>query len=665
MVPPNLPPMPPPVTDPALSLVPGGAAQPPIMGHKRFEYEDPEPIKPPDGFKDPGDRSSLAFRCRRWIDDYNASVENTVNNWLYIQDVYDGVETPISLQVFPDVPPYNIPIMRQRVDAVVSSVAGPIIQAEPYFLFQSAGKTVDQKDMVDKTIHYALEQAGFDRRIKDAILTSTLKSRGILRLRYETDCDSLLAAQSEVDVTGDSEDGVNYTGLAIDVIMPENFVFYPTYFWDINKCKMVGHKFPQRYQDALNKQKAGRYFDDVTIPLLSDQPTNVTPQTQDRPVESDPQDFELLTYDLLVKLQPEGAKCEQWYQITVLYNTPTIVAMSLWEDSIPNYFAPTIRYEPNRFAAMQSVAETLIDIQRPSNDAYTAQIQGAVAGCMPAAVATGWTEDQVIPVRPGTLVGLRQGVQITPLPFKFDGSGLQFLIETLGNEADTLSRTSQPQLAQTTPASATATAINATAAGQQAGASDYVSSACVELERMADYARKLIRRNFDLFKAFHGDDCPANTADDLSGRYVVQAFGKNPLHSPSAQIQAIQSIVGLAKESGIQIDSEGYTLSGPGLMKLLFTLNGTGNADKLLNEPPPIPPQAQGPQIQGGPGAPGPIPPGLIAQLLQPGSGQGGLPQVGMGGRNPGGAPGLGMPGPVNPYGPPDGSASSGGYPAY
>lgn len=647
------------------------------------------PTAPPKGFEDINTRNKLASKLRMMVDDYNSSTANRAQSWQLTQQVYDEAKILSSLIFLDELSPYHVALMKTRVDSVASAVVDPITGSNPYVLVDSKSKSLDEVEAIQQTLHYALEQAGFDYKLRNAAFMAAMRSRGPLRLRFETITDELLADSSIVDSMSNPEtevpasdtgqvhkamsENVRYCGLILDSIPAENMVIYPTYVTQIPEATMVGHWFWQRHSDAVQKQSVGRYFQDIEIPLGQDATSNL-PNTIQTPTISDPEDYPVLCYDVCIRLIPEGKKTDQWYRVTFCYNYQLILDMEEYTLPTPWYFAPAFRYEPLTFWPARSIGESLMPLQTIYNDAWTLAIAGAASGSFSSAIVTGYSGDsQNIRLQLGSILTIPQAVgSVTPVQNHFDPETCKMILEGIPEIADSISRISQAANAQDFSPGTTATAVNAVMAGQSAGISEFMQTFGLEIERMADFARFLLAENFDGFKEFHADAIDCTSADQLRGRCTISMNGKDGGSNPQVVMQKIQMLMQNLQQMGVQPVPATKAISIDQLTQMILnTLNFPNDTRKLMVDAPPQPPQAPNAGMPvmppNGPPPMGPgnqneqpqIPPELlmaILQALQPS--QGGLPGDLPGGTTQGllsqfGAGGPGIP--TNPSLPPPG----------
>ena len=503
----------------------------------------------PTGWEDPSDRKNLADRLARDIDAYDASMQDRSDQWQRAQDVYDEALVLSSLTFIDGVDPYNVALMPQRIDGVVEAVCGPIANSEPYFVVKGRGASGEHLDDIEKTLHYALDQAGFDRRIRESGYMAALRGRGMLRLRYETLSEPHLDRDVPVDsMAQGSESQVRYSGLIIDVFKPEDCVVYPTYSESIPEAVIVGHRFIQSRGDAIAKQHSGRYFTDISLPISAE---NLPNQSQSVIADSE-QDGGLLCYDLLVKTIPPNQSDIKRYRVTLLKQTREILAMEDYDLPTPWYFSPAFRYDINSFWNRRSLADRLLEVQTIYNDAYTLIVLCAAASSFTNVAVTNYQgEAQTQKTGIGKFTLFKGNPSFFPIPSQARADILQFVIQSMEHVADSLARISKAGLGMEFRSGATATEVQNVVAGQAAGINEFTANFAVELQRMADFARFVLADNWTAFKQFHGDAVPVNRANEMRARCRIELSGKSGGNTPQALIQKIQMLLGSAKQLGI------------------------------------------------------------------------------------------------------------------
>lgn len=559
----------------------------------------------PKGFSDVDVRKDLALKLCQQIDAYTSSMSSSdddisnTDRWNRADDVYYEAIVLSSLQHIDDAQHYNIAILPQRCEAIANTVCGNISSADPYFLFKSAGQQVDNLEGLQQTVHYALDIARFDRRIREAALQAALKGRGCLRLRYTTINENFLADWEDVDtMVGDdapdpeasargeveqpvSGGNVRYSGLVIDSFKPEDMVCYPAWEKDIVNVTMIGNVFTQRHQDILNKQDAGRYFKDAVVTLSNDgdqAAQSVVPYVED---------YGQKCYDLITRLPKDGKPgMEAWYRATVLYNNRELLALEPFDLPTPWYFCPTMKGDIDRFWPRRSVADRLIEIQTIYNDAWTLIILGTAAASHLDVAVSNWAgQMQTAPSGLRNFLFFRGTPGFTPIPSSFNADGVTWIIENCERVADAISRFAQVGLGAEVPSDTTATATAAQVQGQNAGSEDYTVDFGLELERMADMARFLLNMNWDAFYASHGEAVTLKKKEDLTMRCQVEVNGKTPADTPAATIGKMQSLIHALQVLGIQPSPSTRTVNIDALADVLLNnLNLTSSTSKILQE---------------------------------------------------------------------------------
>lgn len=636
--------------------------------------------RPPKGFSDIEARRKLGAQLRLNIDAYEASLQNpdadsiqlpTLDRWKRTQRVYDEAVVLSSLTFLKDIVPYSMPLMVPRVNGIVSDVCGNLASASPYFILRAPGQDEHLED-AEATLHYALQQAYFERKVRDAGYMAGLRGRGMLRIRYETMSSALLSGEDEVmtmaddsaadpqgletfegqvPAGGEGPDGdladppgsmpidevfepeappkeedkaqVRYSGLVIDAFKPENCIVYPSFVENISDAMMVGHAFFQRAEDIDQKRQFGRYFKD-----------SVTGLTQDAPeaVVVDAKDYAIKCYDLLCKLNEPG-KPEKRYRVTIQYSNSEVLDIEEYELPTPWYFAPAFIYEIDQFWPSRSIADRMIEIQTIYNDAVTEIILGTAASAWTNVAVSGATgQQQSATAGMCSFMFFRGNPTFTPIPSKFEPGGLEFLMQKCESGADLVSRYSQLQQGQSLPAGATATEAEALSQGQQAGISEYGDNFAQELCRMADLGRFLLALNFQAFSDFHGAAVTCQ-ASDLRGRLLIEANGKSAAQTSQAIVSKITALSQLAQALGIPVMPSAEGVSGAELFKAgMASMDLSVSTAKVMQPytpPPMMPEQSNGPipqapgqaQAAPSPSIPGQVPPSGIP----PGGPSGGL----------------------------------------
>jgi hypothetical protein len=627
-------------------------------------------LKPPKGFRDPVDRDELAKEIFRMIQAHEASMSSRLSEWEYVQKVYDNEAVPSSLEFLEDVEPYNMALMSTRVDGIVSYVCGGVTQATPYFILKSYGRSAERMSDAEKTLHYALEQAGFDRKTRDAGLIAGLKGRALMRLRYETlkegflpDEPEMLAQSDPLDFSTEPDPEVRYSGLVIDVFPAEQAVVYPAWCESVTEARLVGHAFYQSRRDMEQKQLGGLYFEDVELPPGTNEavaPDLGHGQQEPGSVVDDQDDGGILCYDVLLKLRRPGADFDSRYRATLAFTSQRLLALEEYRLPTPWYFAPGFRYEPKKFWPHRSIGERMLEAQTVYNDAWTLAIFGSAAAAFTTVAVSGAISDaQVQKAGIGVFVHYKGTPEFTPIPVTFNGVGVKELIQGCEEVADSIGRISQNGLGQQLSGSDTATEASILQRNQTAGISEFQANWGTEMERLGMFGLQLLRANWNEFVRFHGEALPVQTELDMSGRWKVEANGKTPANAPMQQIQSLSALMTAAKKAGIPASPPTKSISTDGVLETFVdSLELNVSTSKLIvdqqqeqlgasaNAPgtPPNPnfsqllpliaanlqgqvaPGGMGPAAAGVPGANGPVGPGAAIGGVVPPAGAGVVP---------------------------------------
>jgi hypothetical protein len=503
-------------------------------------------LKAPKGFENLEVRKRLAERLCSMIDAYDASMVDTYAEWEEVQQIYDDEKTVCSLEFLDDVRPYNFPLLQTRADALVDHLCDGITRADPYFVFKSTGVDEARREAAEKTVNYALKAAGFSRKIKDAALSAVLKTRGLMRVRYiEVEADNLHDAQ---DVLNLNLSEVQYSGLVIDGFRPEDSVVWPNYVEDIIHASLVGHRFPQRLGDIFARQQSGEYFDDIAIA-----PGDETGLAGSADNSNDDGKW---CYDLIVKTRPEGAKRDLRYRVTLAKLDCAILAMEEYRLPKPWYFAPGMRYEPNRFWAKKSIGAKMIQTQTVMNDAVTLAVFGTAADAFRNVVTSGGVQEtQQIRMGIGNLIHVKQPVNMQSVDARFNPGAIPLLLELCQRIADSIARISQAGLGQQFERGTTATAAAGYMQGQARGIGALSENFGEELVKMADFARYLLAIRFKSFKRYHSDAVPAQSGADLVAPYSIAVNGSAGT-DPTSVVQKLELLIQAAQSLQVQLNPQ-------------------------------------------------------------------------------------------------------------
>jgi len=502
----------------------------------------------PKGFENLEARNRLADDIVSMIDEYDACMasEGLVTRWKDVQAVYDDEKVLSSLDFIDDVEPYNVAFMQTRIDSLVDHVCGAICGADPVFVFRSSEIDDTKRENVEKDIHYLLETARFKSKTRECCLESGLKSRGILRLRYEEiKRDNLHDHEDLKNLNIGSE--YQYVGLVIDHIPPESAIVTPLYAEDVSQATMVGHRKYMRLGDIRARQRAGIYFSDKDVPAGDE--SGQSSKNEDAHGK--------WIADVEVRTKPDGCADELRYRCVLHIQSRTILSLEEYRLPRSSYFSPALRSEPNRFWAKKSIAHKMLETQTIYNDAVTMAIFGTAAEAFPNVVTSGgMAESQKLRMGLNSLIHVKNPMNIQPVGARFNPGAIAVLTQLCERIGDSIAKISQAGMGQEFMASTTATAAAGMLAGQARGLSAQISRFGEELVNMADFARYLAAVKFKELKAFHGSQLKTSDPSDYLAHFLITLNGSAGT-DPMSIIQKLELLVQTATGLGVSIDARG------------------------------------------------------------------------------------------------------------
>lgn len=532
------------------------------------------------------ERDELGARLTSWIDAAVSAVTShkercEVNEKLYRMQPYERAYKP-----FDGACSISLPLMKPKVDMVVAGVCGSIARQAPYFSYKTYGSAINDRDAVEDATQWWIRHSDFDRRLKTHALMTALNGRAVYRMTFVTQADGYHSGQPSAYIPEDAakETQVSYCGINVDVIHLHNMAVYPVEVPEITRARLVGHRDYFRRAEILEQIEAGAYFEDANDPPTDDRDEKaagrdpewdgVTSASADQP-----EDDVVEVWSCIVKLDLNEDKIEEYYEVELIYSTGKILSIRPYRFNRPWYFAPAFHFEYDKFYYAGSLAQDLQGLQLLQNELVGMMVDGILHMAFPTTFVNargGYTEDQFIDARPGRVYPINGALEVQQIGTKFEAQYIPPMLGLIGSMADAVARVPGTDSFQETRPGTTAREVAALQAAAAVSSNDYLLTyAGNELCDMADFARVLMRENFDMIKSVWGDAFPVEHPDQLRPGGVFEVSGKTPTETPEARMAAAEKLMMVKAQTGTpSIDAEA-------LIESMVEDSGVSNPDQV------------------------------------------------------------------------------------
>lgn len=582
------------------------------------------------GFEDSSVRKQLAGDLCAMLEAHDASVSEPFATYDLAEDSYNDVEVMSSLDFIEDCDPYNMPLLKIRVNGLVQNVCGGFTGTSPYLIVKN-GKSEDDRESAEKDLQYAWELAKFDLKSRQMGKEAAIRARGPVRVTFQ-----------EIK-PGDSNSGqstadgpLSYVGLVFDPIPAERSVFYPTNVGDIQNCTLVGHWFEEIVDAVIDKQIDGEYIDDWN-PLGMDD-SGLTDKGNTPTITSKPGHKSLKNYSLYIKMRPPQEESEsemedakpvnrqprRWYEVVLCRTSQEILKIEEYEDPWPPLFAPCFDDDIEEIWPVHSVASSLLELQAIMNDQAALGIFGSAQAAFLTVLASNFVTDaQTVKLGIGKLLGFKGDPKFTALPNNFNASNIEGIVRMVERYADGLSQHSQISQGQAPPKNTTATEIEALIGSTIVGTQAQRVYFSDEIVRMGQFSLYLLAKHFKTWKRFHGKSLKASKAKSYSDHYSLEINGKAQANTSQAVVSKIRILIEALEKLKVPVKPPSQPLNVDALMEILFgALDFNVSTNKLWPTTHEQKPEIPNPEDLGVPPfpvadyLPSDIPPQLLEAIL-------------------------------------------------
>jgi hypothetical protein len=499
---------------------------------------------------------------------------NLDERWKNLESRYRGEPDEQGLQVHDDSEPLAINIIAPRVDALVTKVCQPLTSQRPYF--SASGYDRDRNRIVqnENVVQFCYEKAKFHSVIRRATRMSCMAAPAIFRVPFMVDAET------------------RFTGPALELIHPNDFILYPLIQGGVDKAKLVGHRDFIRVQEIQELQKAGAYFDEESV-YGGDDPQSWESgrdpewsKTSEASNIVSPEDEMVERWQVIVKLDLDKDGKEERYHAVVAMTTRVLLELEYYgvevETEEPNgevtldeetgmempvlevkrelvpfsrvWYFPHFVKEPahGEFFHANPPVQDLVPCQATYSDGMTLLTEGGKSQAFPCGFVEGGTTQlsgQVKRYRPGEFHYLPAGAKISFVSPGFDPSVWPLLLDMAKADADALLRISQNGTGQTMGKSATEAGI--LQSNQEEGADEYRDNAAQSGEQIADFMRELCYLHYEQMKEAHGESFPCDDPSLLAEPLQWEGTGKTSSTLPQVVSQNFQEILQLLQVEGL------------------------------------------------------------------------------------------------------------------
>jgi hypothetical protein len=449
--------------------------------------------------------------------------------------------------------PVRMPYSQPRQDSLSAQVCSALTRSTPMMVAETADGD-DVENRLETAIHRFWRAAGFERQIRRASSICTDTNRVWWRVAWEHNPRKV------------------YGGIIIDVFHPKHVCIFPATVEGIENARLVGHRFYRRLREIETLQKAGKYFNDVSISAGdSPQTTDTTGEIDNSGAAPDvsgpdPRDLRVELWEVLVRYSPqaqngEDTGPEKWYRATISYAQGALLSIEEYPYSRPWYFDSSyIIGNEDAYWSGISVARNLSLLQDATDKIFTGFYNGMMAGSYPPVFGPQGPEKdfrygfgEYIPVDAPANMFFSPQSRFTP-------QGFMQALEIIDETGDKTARVSANTMGAAQASAKTATENDIIAAGVAVGIEEYIGNFSYSLGDMAGFTQELLGLHFSEWSAMYAQKLELAQAD-FKTPALWEPNGKSPGNSPGARLAAVDRLAGLAKAFGPASGIDPYELT--------------------------------------------------------------------------------------------------------
>ena len=493
----------------------------------------------------------------RMIDAGRTSVDGLRDRWKRNEDLYYMRPYERSAAESEDASKFATPLMRAKADSLVATMATLITESDPYFIYKTFGPKTASTDIVQKSVHFLLKLADFERHLKLHLKLTSINGKACIRSSFKVRAKGFHADQestSSYSGVGLTTDKIAYCGPELKVVHVGDMVIYPVESAEIVDARLVGSMYWLRREEIEALQATKEYLDHEKEFSTSTKSSEISGRDASYDlIASDtntfPEDGLVQCYSCIVKLDLDDKEHESLYEVNIAYANRAVLSIKRFEYDRPWYYAPTLDDEYNSWYPSGSVCQNLQGLQLMQNELLGVYYDGTMSRAFPPTFVNdegGRMTDGYEDMKFGRAYATQGKPDIAVVQSQFDPSTFNIMLGMIDTWAEEVGAVSRSSSTQPYRKGTTATEVSAI---QQAGAisgnsylANYTGS---ELCALADHIRQMAYDNFEILKIVYGDQFPANTRDELLGGGIWEVAARSPSRTPMGQQQAAMNLIAL------------------------------------------------------------------------------------------------------------------------
>ena len=415
----------------------------------------------------------------------------------------------------------HIPLLSAKARAWQAYVSSAPCQSNPYLVGTLFGASSARASEVEQDFYLFMKKGRWDRVFKMAVLNIGIYGKVYWRVFPKIVRDKPV--------------------FSFECFTPRNSFVYPDDERPISEKLNIGHSYDVRVSEIWQKQDEGMFYNDrkptgssekmtrKEAPGLSDPSQPIIKEDENMPkriVEC----FDYRDYGL----------GEKWYRVRFCPDgDPMLLGVYEHYFPVPWYFSMWVHEEQGRELPETSRFNDVQDLQLGMNEMWNLASAGQQMQANPTTFASGWSLPQKYArTKPGDVVPLMQGGQISNLQSKSDLAAFFPLMETIDQKADSMMRLGQQSQGAESTSDNTATAANLRKLATDTAVNDDLANMDICMGEIGNYMQMCYLYYFQEFKGAYGESLSTQSDQILIEEIMWEMNGKTPANTPQAQAEA-------------------------------------------------------------------------------------------------------------------------------
>lgn len=479
----------------------------------------------------------------------------------------------------------HFPLIEPKINTIIANVCGTMSAIKPYASAKGRANKGARIEALEHDMHTILQRANFDLKIRELAVTAANTNCAIARVHFDATAKGFPTGDVLPEAT--KVDEIEYAGIIIDHIHPNDFGLYPLACKDIAKATLVGHRFFTTVGEIRENQIANRYFADYSgiggdlaeMYESGHDPAFDRTQISAGIMDNADQMVECVALLLKADLEKSGNGFRRWYEVIYARDTVEILHLKRYSLPRPWYFDIFFKVDPENFFGATSLSQSLCALQIQYNSLNNLLIDGSWIAAFPVAfVKQGSLPENFTAYKPGEFYETILPVEAQFLQIQFQVGAIPAILANIERLAEGVVHVAPASEGKDPTSHVSATYTSGQLQYQAAHLNEYAALFGIGLQPLVAFSALVVKDNFKLMKIVYGDSMQTEDESEWAVPVIWEMTGKTPSNTPVQRLQMVQAVLEVIRG----FPAVGQMLDVRQLILDLMDATQLPNADKIV-----------------------------------------------------------------------------------